>query len=166
MPKLQISAFVSYSLPLEMTSGAIQYGVPTKVVRLDAAEGRRAETPKSQSRTRFGADVIRMLAAEHKRGARNGMNRKKSYPSGQRTFDISMDDPVLVQESEGIQYLSGSQAYLQFGHGRSSCLESRWKDSSDKTRSESHRLLTNVRTLPPSASSITIHTFGPSVQHP
>ncbi len=34
-----------------------------KVDLLEVVEGRRAETPKSQRRTRLGVEVMRMLAA-------------------------------------------------------------------------------------------------------
>ncbi len=37
--------------------------MPINVVRFEELEGRRAETPKSQRSTRFGMEVMRMLAA-------------------------------------------------------------------------------------------------------
>jgi hypothetical protein len=64
IPNDQMSALVSYDAPVVMTSGAIQYGVPMNVVRLEAVDGRSADTPKSHRRTRFGIEVMRMLAAD------------------------------------------------------------------------------------------------------
>lgn len=46
IPKLQMSTFGPYSFRVT-TSGAIQYGVPTMVVRLEFASDICAQKPKS-----------------------------------------------------------------------------------------------------------------------
>ena len=61
MPSDHTSARASY-LPFEITSGAIQCGVPITDDRFDAVELSCAATPKSASLT-VAADVSRMLAA-------------------------------------------------------------------------------------------------------
>jgi hypothetical protein len=87
MPKLQISAFESYPLCL-MTSGDIQYGVPTNVFFLVIVAVSCPETPKSASLT-----------------AKDGRRKRVAKATGHSCEDVPSPDALnktFAAVNEGI----------------------------------------------------------------